>query len=134
MKHILFILACVFTFSVSQAQISPDNSGSSNSLTNKISWKKADHDFGKIKKGKPVSVEFVFTNVSSTPVVIKEVKTSCGCTVANYPKEPVAPHQTAKVTANYNAANLGKFTKTLTVFTTASSTPYTLTLTGTVIE
>lgn len=45
-----------------------------------VKFEKNNHDFGKIKKGKPVTCDFLFTNISSKPIAILQVQTSCGCT------------------------------------------------------
>ena len=47
-------------------------------------FEKETHDFGKIAQGKPVSVDFVFTNVGEEPLIISNVESTCGCTVPKY--------------------------------------------------
>lgn len=98
-----------------------------------ISWKTETIDVGEIPQGKPKAIIFEFKNSGTTAVVITNVVGSCGCTATDYTKEPILPGKTAKVTATYNAANKGAFTKTVTVTTSAEATPKTLTLKGTVI-
>ena len=56
--------------------------------TGRISWANEIHDFGEITRGKPVSIEFAFTNTGDDPILISDVETSCGCTAADYSKEP----------------------------------------------
>lgn len=84
-------------------------------------WDESVHDFGKIKKGVPVTATFTFTNVGKEPIVISEAKASCGCTVPEFSKEPVAPGAKGKVTATFNAANAGFFDKDVTVMSNASA-------------
>lgn len=98
-----------------------------------ISWKAESIDVGEIPQGKPKSIIFEFKNTGSTAVVITNVVGSCGCTATDYSKEPILPGKSAKVTATYNAANKGTFSKTVTVTTNAETTPKTLTLKGIVI-
>ena len=81
----------------------------------KVAWAKESHDFGEIPQGKPVSVEFAFTNTGDAPLLIADVATSCGCTASDYSKEPIAPGASSKIKVTYNAANIGAFTKTITV-------------------
>jgi Protein of unknown function (DUF1573) len=81
----------------------------------KVNWEKESHDFGEIPQGKPVSVEFAFTNAGNGPLLIADVATSCGCTASDYSKEPIAPGKSSKIKVTYNAANLGAFTKSITV-------------------
>jgi len=81
----------------------------------KVAWAKESHDFGEIPQGKPVSVEFAFTNTGDAPLLIADVATSCGCTASDYSKEPIASGASSKIKVTYNAANMGAFTKTITV-------------------
>ena len=56
----------------------------------KVTWAKDSHNFGEILQGKPVSVEFSFTNEGDEPLLVADVVTSCGCTASDYSKEPIA--------------------------------------------
>lgn len=98
-----------------------------------IVWKAETIDVGEIPQGTPKAIVYEFKNTGKTAVVITNVQGSCGCTATDYTKEPVLPGKSAKVTATYNAANKGGFTKTVTVTTSAETTPKILTLKGTVI-
>ncbi|BFM41896.1 DUF1573 domain-containing protein [Flavobacterium sp. CFS9] len=98
-----------------------------------VVWKAETIDVGEIPQGTPKAIVYEFKNTGKTAVVITNVVGSCGCTATDYTKEPVLPGKSAKVTATYNAANKGGFTKTVTVTTSAESTPKVLTLKGTVI-
>jgi hypothetical protein len=98
-----------------------------------IAWKAETIDVGQIPQGTPKAIIYEFKNTGKTAVVITNVQGSCGCTATDYTKEPILPGKTAKVTATYNAANKGAFTKTVTVTTSAETTPKILTLKGTVI-
>lgn len=98
-----------------------------------IVWKAETIDVGQIPQGTPKAIIYEFKNTGKTAVVITQVQGSCGCTATDYTKEPILPGKSAKVTATYNAANKGAFTKTVTVTTSAETTPKILTLKGTVI-
>ncbi|MFD1602716.1 DUF1573 domain-containing protein [Flavobacterium artemisiae] len=98
-----------------------------------IVWKAETIDVGQIPQGTPKAIVYEFKNTGKTAVVITQVQGSCGCTATDYTKEPIQPGKSAKVTATYNAANKGAFTKTVTVTTSAETTPKILTLKGTVI-
>ena len=80
-----------------------------------FSWTSTSHDFGQIKVGVPVTHEFTFTNTGDVPLIITTVQASCGCTVADYTKEPIAPKGKGFIKATFNAASIGVFSKTLTV-------------------
>ena len=98
-----------------------------------IAWKSESVDLGSIPQNKPKAISFEFKNTGTADVVITNVKASCGCTATDYTKTPIKPGETAKVTATYNAANKGAFTKQVTVTTNAEETSKVLTFKGTVI-
>lgn len=98
-----------------------------------IAWKAETIDVGQIPQNVPKAIDFEFKNTGKTAVVITSVQGSCGCTATNYTKEPILPGKSAKITATYNAANKGAFSKTVTVVTSAETTPKVLTLKGTVL-
>jgi hypothetical protein len=80
-----------------------------------FAWEKTDYNFGKVEHNQPVTTEFEFTNVGSTPLIIKDAQGSCGCTVPAYPKEPIAPGAVGKIKVSFNASTLGVFNKTVTI-------------------
>ena len=73
------------------------------------------YDFGKIKQNVPAVYTFEITNKSDKPLVIENAHATCGCTVPEYQKEPIAPGKSAKIKVQYNAANGGHFDKTVFV-------------------
>jgi hypothetical protein len=99
-----------------------------------IVWKSESIDVGQIPQGTPKTIEYEFKNNTDKAVLITNVKPACGCTAADYTKEPIAPGKTGYVKATYNAAAVGAFTKSVTVTTNAEETPKTLTFKGTVVE
>ncbi len=99
-----------------------------------FTWTETSFDFGKIKVNKPVTHEFSFINAGDEPLVITSVQASCGCTVAKYSKDPISPGSSGYVTATYNAARVGVFTKTITVNANTGSTAVVLTVKGEVVE
>ena len=129
----LFIITLMFMFLSSFT-------GSNNEFKNitldgsEVLWEADSHNFGEIPQNKPVSVDFKFTNTGDSPLVITEVKTSCGCTASNYPKTAIQPGKTSKITVDYNAKKLGVFSKTISVVTNADEQTKTLYIKGTVIE
>ncbi len=80
-----------------------------------IEWKFTDYNFGKIKKNKPVTVEFEFKNPGMIPLIIENVESSCGCTVPDYPKQPIMSGASGKITVTFDAKTTGYFSKTITV-------------------
>ena len=103
-------------------------------INGSFNWDETSFDFGQIKVNKPVSHEFSFVNAGNAPLVITSVQASCGCTVTKYSKEPINPGSSGFVTATYNAAKVGVFTKTVTVNANTDGGPVILTIKGEVVE
>ncbi len=78
-------------------------------------WDKTLHEFGNIMQNKPVTASFKFTNTSNMPLIISNARGTCGCTGVKYPTEPIAPGESADISATFNAAAVGDFHKTVTV-------------------
>ncbi len=93
-------------------------------------WSEAEHNFGVIAQGKPVSTTFSFTNTGKVPLIISQVQGSCGCTATDYSKEPIAPGKKGYVKATYNAAAMGAFHKTVTVTANTDGGPTVLVIKG----
>lgn len=72
-------------------------------------------DQGKLEINKPEMATFVVKNISNAPLIIEQANPTCGCTMGDYTKEPIAPGKTGTITAKFNAASLGVFEKHLTV-------------------
>ncbi len=98
-----------------------------------VEFEKTEHDYGQIKRKSDGTCKFKFKNVDTLPVVISNVKASCGCTTPIWPKGPIAPGDSAVVEVGYNTKFIGPFTKTITVSTSASQTII-LTIKGEVLK
>lgn len=72
-------------------------------------------NLGKLKKDNPSTAVFTVTNISNEPLIIEQANPTCGCTISDYTKEPIAPGKTGTIKATYNAKNPGAFEKHLTV-------------------
>lgn len=84
-----------------------------------IKFTKEEHNFGRIERKSKAETEFTFTNTGTAPLILSEVKSSCGCTVPEWPKEPVAPGASASIIVKYNTAKVGSFNKSITVYSNA---------------
>ena len=87
-------------------------------------------DYGTIEYNADGARKFVFTNNGTEPLIIKNAKGSCGCTVPTWPREPIAAGETAEIGVKYATNRVGKFTKTITLTTNASKKPVILTVKG----
>ncbi len=72
-------------------------------------------DMGKLEQSNPTTATFVVTNIGTEPLIIEQANPTCGCTIGDYTKSPIAPGQSGEIKATYNAAGVGAFTKQLTV-------------------
>ena len=83
-----------------------------------MKFEEEEHDFGKITQGEKVSYSFKFTNTGKSNLVIASAQGSCGCTVAQPPKEPIAPGKEGKIDVVFDSnGKSGKNQKTVTVIT-----------------
>ncbi len=62
--------------------------------------------FGFVKKGELVTLEFDFVNIGNQPAIISEAKVECSCTTVEYPKQPIAPNQTAKIVVKFDTKSV----------------------------
>lgn len=127
MKKLLLFFVLVVAATTSQAQPMAD-AKLGNFKT--ISWEAQTHDFGLLELAKAQTATFKFQNNTDEVVFIKNVKPSCGCTVAEYTRTAIQPGEWAEIKANYNAATAGVFRKTIQVTTSASTTIDVLTILG----
>ena len=98
-----------------------------------MKFAKETHDFGKIEQGKPVTHVFEFKNTGTDPVVINDAQASCGCTKPSFSREPIMPGKAGSISATFNAASAGQFTKTVTVTSNAEGGQTVLYLKGEVV-
>ncbi len=100
----------------------------------RLTSNKETHHFGQIEWKYPVTVEYTITNTGSEPLVLTQVTTSCGCAVANWTKSPIAPGEKGMVSATFDAKALGKFEKTVGIYSNASPSLVYLRFTGEVVQ
>lgn len=92
-----------------------------------MTFEKDAHDFGKIIQGEKVSYSFKFTNTGGSDLLITDAKGSCGCTVPEYPKNPVKPGETGVIDVVFDSTGKsGQQNKKVTI--TANTVPGTVTL------
>ena len=92
------------------------------------------YDFIDIIQGESVSTEFVLKNIGNAPLLIRSAKGSCGCTVPQWPKEPISEGEKAIIKITFNSAGKkGNQNKTVTLVTNAIPSTKVLTIKGNVI-
>jgi len=112
MKKILGLIAVIMITTASYAQAGA-----------KIEFKSDTVDYGTTSKDSDNGIRtFEFTNTGDAPLTIKDVKSSCGCTVPSWPKESIAPGKSGKIEVKYNMTP-GPIRKTITVQSNAVNQP-----------
>ncbi len=106
MKKLLFSFAALMLTTVLFAQKKADDVAK---------FKTETIDLGKIQQGNPTVATFSVANIGMEPLIIEQANPTCGCTISDYTKEPIANGKTGTIKATYNAANIGAFEKHLTV-------------------
>lgn len=96
--------------SLPQAEESIDNMPST-----EIHFDKTEYDFGIMQKGEKQQTVFRFSNRGLEPLIISSAKGSCGCTVPEWPKQPIAPGESAEMVVEFTAKTEGTQTKTVTI-------------------
>lgn len=91
-------------------------------------------DLGNIVYETPSTATFELRNTGNSPLVLNEVHTSCGCTKAQFPRQPIAPGETFTITATYDAQQLGHFMKDIALYSNASDKPFYLSIRGAVVD
>lgn len=82
---------------------------------------KMEHDFGKIKEASDNHCTFLVTNTGEKPLIIQDVKASCGCTTPVKPEKPIAPGKSDKIEVGFKPSGKGDIEKTVTI--TANTDP-----------
>ena len=125
---------CLISLAFGQGREASVTSAPKASPAASFHWANTTYDFGKIKAGVPVTYEFRFSNTGLTPLIISSVKASCGCTVTAYTKDPIEKDAAGFVSARYDAAKPGKFSKTVAVYANTIEGMVQLTIKGEVTE
>lgn len=99
-----------------------------------IQFQSESHDFGVMTVGDNGTYQFKFTNTGKTPLIIQEVRTSCGCTIAKKPSEPIMPGASSVIEVNYDTRRLGVFHKYITVTSNADNSSINLSIQGDIKE
>lgn len=102
--------------------------------TGQLTFETEEIDYGTIAQHADGERTFKFTNTGEAPIVISNVKTSCGCTVPEYSRTPILPGETSEITVKYATNRLGVFKKTITVMSNADQPTKVLKIKGEVLK
>ncbi len=114
-----FLLSLLVGFAMTSLNAQEDKTQETPKNGPKIVFQELEHNYGTLQKGGDGNCEFVFTNEGNEPLILTNVRASCGCTTPTWTKEPVMPGKTGVIKVRYNTNNIGSFTKTITVTSNA---------------
>ena len=133
MKKIIIPLLFIFSFFSLQAQT--EEKAKNLSTTAEITFEKLSHDYGTVTMDASGLTDFKFKNTGTEPLILSNVITTCGCTVPEWPKEPILPGKTGTIKVNYTKTNIiGNISKQVTVISNAKNGNIVLSLKGVVVE
>ncbi len=97
-----------------------------------ITFESQVHDYGNILQGDNGTCEFVFKNTGKADLLLTNCRSSCGCTVPEWPKDPIAPGKKAAIKVKYNTQRIGAINKSITVESNAVNNRMILSIKGNV--
>lgn len=131
MRNILTLVVLIF---VSNICFSQDAEVKKNKKSSVITFEKVLHDFGDIEYEGNGTCEFYYKNTGKEPLVLENVRASCGCTIPEWSKEPLKKGKKAVIKVKYDTKRVGQFQKTITVVSNASNSTEQLTIKGNVLQ
>ncbi|MDP4266794.1 MAG: DUF1573 domain-containing protein [Bacteroidota bacterium] len=136
MKKAILTVGAIFLFAITAVRAQGDskvvNANASNPNAPVISFDNKVHDYGTIKQDGDPNCEFTFKNTGKEPLILTNCRASCGCTVPDWPKEPILPGKTGKIKVHYDTHRIGQFNKTITVTSNAKNSEEMITIKGNV--
>lgn len=91
-------------------------------------------DYGTIEKGANGVRTFEFTNIGEAPLVISNVKSTCGCTIPQWPKKPIMPGESGEIAVKYDTKRVNPIRKTITVYSNAATPTVALKIKGLIVD
>ena len=91
-------------------------------------------DYGTINKDEDGNRTFVFVNKGNAPILISNIKSSCGCTVPSFSKTPILPGESGEIKVKYATSRVGSFSKTITVLSNSDQPQKQLKIKGKVLN
>ncbi len=105
-----------------------------NSMAQEFKFEKETINYGQIAKSSNGERVFVFTNTGDKPLIIKNIKSSCGCTIPKKPKEPIMPGKKGEIKVSYDTKRVGGFYKSITIFSNAKNARKIIKIKGNVVN
>ena len=118
MKKVLYLLGIMLLMvGAAKAQDAKTQNGP------EIEFEKVVHDYGDVPYNGDGKCEFRFTNTGNEPLLVLKPKSSCGCTVSTWPKDPILPGKSEVIEVTYRTNRVGIINKTVTVTSNAVNNP-----------
>jgi hypothetical protein len=112
-----------------------DEKSAANPNAPKVIFTEETYDFSEIPEGPQVTHEFKFSNPGKEPLILSNVRASCGCTTPSWPKEPILPGKDAVIVVTYNTQGRpGAFTKSITISSNADTPNKVIFIKGEVVK
>ncbi|MGI6718105.1 MAG: DUF1573 domain-containing protein [Bacteroidales bacterium] len=92
------------------------------------------HDYGTIPEKSDGKCIFVLTNTGKEPLILNNIRSTCGCTVPKWEKAPILPGQSTEIEVKYATNRIGKINKSVTVTSNAENSPIVLKIVGEVVK
>jgi hypothetical protein len=130
MRTTYILISLVFLITISCSEKSGNKAGRKAA---KIDFKETIHDFGELEFGGDGSFDFKFTNTGKSPLILDNVRSTCGCTVPEWTSEPVNPSGIGSIRVIYDTHRVGAFSKTLIIYSNAANSPIRIFIKGRVL-
>jgi hypothetical protein len=121
---VLLLSAVVFSFAQDKKASGPQ-----------FKFEDTKHNFGFVREGELVHMEYTFQNTGTQPILISEVKVTCGCTTPDFPKSPIKPGEKGIIKINFDTT--GKYDRqdrTVDVISNVGGPPLQLRFKGVVLK
>ncbi len=126
----IFLIASLAFFGFGAANAQSEIAQEVNPNAPEITFEQGTIDYGTIEQGADGNRVFTFTNTGKEPLILTNVRASCGCTTPKWTRNPVAPGEKGEIMVHYDTNRMGNFHKTITVTSNAKTATKTLTIKG----
>ena len=133
MKSII-VTMCILAFTAFASKAQTTATPAASASTAEITFEKVEHDYGTINKGGDPNCEFKFKNTGKEPLILTDVKSSCGCTIPAWSKEPILPGKSGSIKVRYATERIGAIDKSITVLSNAKNSPVVLHIKGLILD
>ncbi len=130
----IYLLLIALVFGAAMYAQDATNNPEANPNAPVITFDKTVHDYGDVPYNGDGKCQFTFTNTGKEPLILTNVRSSCGCTVPKWPREPIMPGESEVIHVEYKTNRIGSINKSVTVQSNASNDVVRLRITGKVLS